>query len=295
MMGRSRVQHFSQDPRSRVVVACGRDEGKLRETVSDDAVRLITDPVDVYSASDVDAVVISICNVLHYQHIKAALEAGKHVHCEYPLTDDLATYDELVALAREHGLVLHHGLTVRAESLHLAMKGALAQLGEPRCAYYRYYGGGGWYLDPYLRGDAFCAFHIHFIDQFIDFFGQPNAILAHGVERDNKMSAVATMRWNNGIVGTIEFAMGFTDKPGYMGTIVTEDGWCGFSNDPERRVTIARGGEVSTAPVPADTSQTEDAQSFLDEILGTGPPQRDLAAGRNAIALSLECGRQLAS
>lgn len=42
----------------------------------------------------------------HYEIVKAALEAGKHVYTEKTLTDDLATAAELVALAQEKGLYL---------------------------------------------------------------------------------------------------------------------------------------------------------------------------------------------
>ena len=287
------MNQFNADPRSRVVAACGRDLRKLSEVVPDGSIRLVADPEEVYAAGDVAAVVIAVPNALHYEQVKQALGAGKHVYCEYPLTNSLEHYDELTALAQSQGLVLHHALTVRAESLHLTMKGALEGLGEPRCAYYRYYGTGGWYVDPALRGDMFCALHIHFIDQFVDFFGQPDRMIAHGIERDRKQSSVVMMQFPEGLVGTIEFCMGFTDKPGYMGTIVTTDGWCGFSTEGGMHVTLGRGGEQQRIEVPPDTSKDEDARSFLDEILGTGGPQCDLATGRRAIELCLECSRQV--
>lgn len=292
-MGQRRLKHFTDDPRSRVVAACARDEARLRAAVSDPAVRLETDPDRVFGADDVDAVVVSTCNTSHYEQVKKALTAGKHVHCEYPLTDDLARYDELVALAQSRGVVLHHGLTVRAESLHQTMKQALARLGEPRTAYYCYYGGSSWYVRPALRGDLFCALHIHFIDQFVDLFGQPDAMTAHGAERDGKVSAVAGMYFPRGMVGTIEFAMGFSDKPAYAGTIVTTAGWCGFSAQPEMHVVVRKDGKQETLEPPEDTSVAVDARSFLDEILGTGDPLSDLAAGRNAIDLCLQCSRRL--
>jgi predicted dehydrogenase len=293
MMGQLRVRQFADDPRSAVVMVSGRSIERLREVLPDGEFRLTDDVGEVFAAEDVDAVVVSTCNVLHYEQVKAALTAGKHVLCEYPLVDDLGRYDELVALAREKGVVLHHGLTVRAESHHRALKAALATLGDPRAAYYRYYGGAKWYVDPALRGDIFCGLHIHFIDQFIDFFGQPNGIVAHGTERGGRVSATVMMQWASGLVGTIEFAMGFADRPGYMGTIVTTDGWCGFSTDPQMHVTIDRGRERTVVTPPDDTSKAEDASSFLDEVLGTGGPLSSLETGRRAIALCLECSRQI--
>lgn len=290
-MGKLRLEHFTHDPRSAVVTACARDIRKLSEAVPEGPIKLVAHAHEVYADPDVDAVVIAVPNTLHYEHIKQALGAGKHVHCEYPLTQTLEQYDELVALAQERGLVLHHALTTRAESLHRTMKGALEGLGQPRAAYYRFYGGGSWYVDPALRGDVFCALHIHFIDQFADFFGPPDKVLAHGAEQDGQVCAVVTMQWPEGLTGTIEFAMGFADKPTYMGTIVTSDGWVGFDAAGGMTVTVGEGGERGEMTPPADTSKEEDVASFLDEILRTGGPQCDLATGRQTLALCLECAR----
>ncbi|NPV49470.1 MAG: Gfo/Idh/MocA family oxidoreductase [Armatimonadetes bacterium] len=293
-MGKARIRHFGDDPRCRVVAACARDIRRLGEAVPDEEIQLFAHAEEIYANPDVDAVSICIPNALHYEHARRALLAGKHVHCEYPLCQTLGEYDELVQLARDQGRVLHHALTVRAESLHRTMKGSLQGFGEPRAAYYRYYGGGGWYLDPNLRGDMFCALHIHFIDQFLDLFGEPEAITAHGIERDQCVSAVVLMQFPGGLAGTIEFGMGFIDKPGYMGTIVTADGWAGFESGSEGlTVKIGEGGQIGEMTPPPDTSKEEDAASFIDEILGTGGPQCDLATGRRAIELCLECSRQV--
>lgn len=54
----------------------------------------------------VDAVFIVSKPEKHYCHIKAALEQGKHVLCESPLTISIAEWNELIAFAKEKGLVL---------------------------------------------------------------------------------------------------------------------------------------------------------------------------------------------
>jgi predicted dehydrogenase len=292
-MGRLRVGHFGADLRAKVVAACARDLDKLSEAIPDKSAKLVTSPNEIYNDPGVDAVVICLPNTLHSDNIKAALLAGKHVHCEYPLTQTLEQYDELTELAQSRNLVLHHALTTRAESLHLTMKAALAGLGEPKTAYYRYHGPAGWYADPAIRGDMFCALHIHFLDQFCDFFGPPEKLIAHGSERDGQACAVVMMQWPGGLSGIIEFTAGFPDKPGYMGTILTSDGWVGFQAEGGMTVTIGHGGQLQTITPPTDTSKEEDAASFLDEILGIGGPQCDLATGRSAIALCRECSRQI--
>ncbi|MBR5626883.1 MAG: Gfo/Idh/MocA family oxidoreductase, partial [Thermoguttaceae bacterium] len=57
----------------------------------------------------VDAVVIAAPSVLHYELVKIALEQGKHVLVEKPMTTHGAHATELVKLAENKGLVLQTG------------------------------------------------------------------------------------------------------------------------------------------------------------------------------------------
>lgn len=54
---------------------------------------------------DIDVVHICTPNFLHFSQSKAALLAGKHVVCEKPLATKIEEAEELVALAKEKGLV----------------------------------------------------------------------------------------------------------------------------------------------------------------------------------------------
>ena len=54
----------------------------------------------------VDAVYITSHPTYHYEHIKEALQKGKHVLCESPVVLSVSQYDELTSFAKEKGLVL---------------------------------------------------------------------------------------------------------------------------------------------------------------------------------------------
>ncbi len=69
-------------------------------------VRMTVDSGTVMADGDVDAVVIATPTHTHYPLAKKALEAGKHVWVEKPITDDVAQAEELVDLADRKGLVL---------------------------------------------------------------------------------------------------------------------------------------------------------------------------------------------
>lgn len=83
---------------------------KDQKTAGDVAKRLgITkaygDWKDLIADKEIDVVHITAPNELHFPAAKAALEAGKHVICEKPLTLDLKKSKMLVELAKKTGLV----------------------------------------------------------------------------------------------------------------------------------------------------------------------------------------------
>src|SRR5262245_61957980 len=65
---------------------------------TEDAAELVRRPLD--------AVVVTSPHTLHYQHARAALEAGLHVMCDKPMCTRGEHARELVRLAREKGLHL---------------------------------------------------------------------------------------------------------------------------------------------------------------------------------------------
>ena len=63
-----------------------------------------TDYQAVLRDSSIDAVHVCTPNAQHFAMAKAALQAGKHVVCEKPLTTTVAEAEELVSLAAKNGL-----------------------------------------------------------------------------------------------------------------------------------------------------------------------------------------------
>lgn len=84
----------------------------------DVAVRVSEDWRDAVQDPKVDLVDICLPDNLHHEIAKAALSAGKHVYCEKPLTDTGDQARELVALAKERGLVTRVGYSFAINPAH---------------------------------------------------------------------------------------------------------------------------------------------------------------------------------
>lgn len=77
---------------------------------------------EMVASPEIDAVAVVVRVPSHYAPVKAALEAGKHVYCEWPLGRTTAEAVELADLARAKGLVTASGLQARASPVMMHMK-----------------------------------------------------------------------------------------------------------------------------------------------------------------------------
>jgi D-xylose 1-dehydrogenase (NADP+, D-xylono-1,5-lactone-forming) len=89
---------------------------------------------ELLQADDIDCIYIALPNALHREWVQAALEAGKHVLCEKPLTPSASEAELLFALAEERGLLLAEGFMYRhhpqtAKAIEVITRG---DIGEPR-------------------------------------------------------------------------------------------------------------------------------------------------------------------
>lgn len=71
-------------------------------------------PQDLIFSNEIDLVVVTVKVPHHYRFVTAALEAGKHVHCEWPLGNGLDEARKLTETAQRMGVVATVGLQMRA-------------------------------------------------------------------------------------------------------------------------------------------------------------------------------------
>jgi predicted dehydrogenase len=91
----------------RVEMVCDKSMAALaRVNKAYPAVATTTDPCEILTSPNIDAVAVITPVWTHYELTKAALENGKHVFVEKPFTASAAQAEELIALAERKNLTI---------------------------------------------------------------------------------------------------------------------------------------------------------------------------------------------
>ena len=136
---------------------------------------------------EVDAVYIPLPNSLHVEWTRRALEAGKHVLCEKPLTDEPDDAEALFDLAEREGLVLaegfmyrHNPQTRRVEEL--VREGAIGRLQLVRTSFsFPVEGAENIRLDPALDGGSLLDLGTYCVSGARMLAGEPESVLGRQV------------------------------------------------------------------------------------------------------------------
>lgn len=105
--GPNLVRNAQQTPALKLHWLCDLDDARSRRVLGEySTVTATTSFEEVLADERVRAVAIATPAAAHYRLVRAALEAGKHVLVEKPITTTVADAAELVELAEARGLVL---------------------------------------------------------------------------------------------------------------------------------------------------------------------------------------------
>ena len=166
---------------------------RILERSTDDARALYPDIIisrsfeDLLGDDEIELIVVNTPDQTHFEFARKALQAGKHVVVEKPLTQTVAQGEELIGLAREKGLMLtvfHNrrwdgDFRTVQEIIKKKLLGRLVDF-ESHFDRYRYA------IQPDTwkeRADAGAGLIYnlgsHMIDQALVLFGMPEAVTAH--------------------------------------------------------------------------------------------------------------------
>lgn len=99
------VRNFNGIEGAKVTVICDKNHATLKKIAqANPGILTVSDPHDVVSSPEIDAVAVVTPVSTHFEISKAALSNGKHVFVEKPFTDKAADAIELIELAEKKHL-----------------------------------------------------------------------------------------------------------------------------------------------------------------------------------------------
>jgi len=140
-----------QVPGTEVVAVCDAYRGRLERAVerTGGRAKVYKDHREVLALPGVDAVVIATPDHLHKTHAVAALEAGKDVYIEKPMTYTVGDGLEIIAAVKKTNRILKVGSQgisspIQNRAKEIIASGKLGQVTMVRATYNRNTAGGAW-------------------------------------------------------------------------------------------------------------------------------------------------------
>ena len=183
------IEGYLKNPDVQLYAFCDLNEKRLKEMGEKYGVtRLFTDKNDLLALDEIDAVSICTWNSEHAPCSIAALQAGKHVLCEKPMTVNRADAIKMKEAAEKSGKLLMIGFVRRFGNdcdilRDFAGKDYFGDFYYTKATYLRRNGNpGGWFGDKSRSGGGpLIDLGVHVID-FVRFvMGNPRPVSVYGV------------------------------------------------------------------------------------------------------------------
>ena len=134
-----------------IVSVCDAYTGRLDRAVERTSAKakIARDYREILADSSIDAVTVATPDHLHKQHVIAALEAGKDVYCEKPLTYTIDEGLEIITAVKKSGKMLQVGSQgissmLQNKARELIQSGKLGKVTMIRASYNRNTASGAW-------------------------------------------------------------------------------------------------------------------------------------------------------
>ena len=134
--------------------------------------------------SDVDTIYCALPNHLHYEFSKKALENGKNVIIEKPITANSKELEDLIETANKKNLMIFEAMNLHYTPAFLSLKEDLKKLGDIKIVSFNYSQYSSRYnafkegtilpaFDFHKAGGALMDLNVYNIHALIDLFGKP--------------------------------------------------------------------------------------------------------------------------
>ena len=321
IMGEQYARVYQAHPLSTVTAICNRRRERLDEVGDKYGVNArYTDYTEMLAKAAIDAVCVATPDFAHYEPVKAAIEAGRHILCEKPFTTDLREADELLALlGSKPGLKLQVAFNHRwlASYYHGFAQIRGGAIGRPLAGYARK--NDTIWVSTEMINWAGQSTPIHFlgahdIDLMRWFFGsEPVEVHAYGAKEalvargiDTYDLIQAQVKFAAGAFATIESAWIYPNSfPSIVDSFVEVVGSSGHLHFDRKRESIEMSTEKQfTYPKVFLTSEVfgklrgafvECLSDFLDAIINDTEPKVTAFDGRQVTAVLAAVTRSLES
>jgi polar amino acid transport system substrate-binding protein len=198
-------------PGFRLAGACARSGLTVRSAVENDGFpKGTTDYRELLADASVDVVYVATRHDLHYEIAKAALEAGKAVFVEKPMTMTAAEGRDLAETAARRKALLTVGFNRRFSPHAARLKQLLRPVAAPKSLLYRVNAGAlpseHWLLDPLEGGGRLLGEGVHFFDLLAFLAGaEPTRVRSVSPPGCSREEAVVVLEFEDGSVGTLVY------------------------------------------------------------------------------------------
>jgi predicted dehydrogenase len=189
-IGRQHLKGYQQIPGVEIVAVADADPVRLEATGAGNGIPdLYDDYRPLVARDDLDAISVCTPNFLHAPIAIAALESGKHVLCEKPLSNTLADAEAMVAAAERAGRVLEVTFNHRQRGDVQALKAYIDRGGLGRIYYAKAWwvrrrgipGKGSWFTQKGMAGGGpLIDLGVHMLDMALYLMGEPRALTVSG-------------------------------------------------------------------------------------------------------------------
>ncbi|MGE5260538.1 MAG: Gfo/Idh/MocA family protein, partial [Actinomycetota bacterium] len=122
--GRFHANHYSRNPRAKLVAVVDANEERAREIAAEFGAEPLFDYRSIIGR--VDAVSVAVPTTLHYDVARPLIESGIHVLIEKPITETVDNALALSKLAEERNVILQVGQIERFSSSYRALSSLIA-------------------------------------------------------------------------------------------------------------------------------------------------------------------------
>lgn len=171
------------------IYICGRkqSEDKLKELAKKYHLNKVFTDYDELLASDIDVVYIGVLNDMHVEYSKRAIQAGKHVICEKPISITLSELEELNKLAQEKQVMLFEAMSIYHMPAYKQLQQDVKLVGDIKLCNFNYSQMSRRYklfhegtsvaavFDPAHAGGALRDLNVYNISAMVGLFGMPKA------------------------------------------------------------------------------------------------------------------------